>query len=93
LVSLVSWLFHVSMAFGIALNFCRRHCHKSISVQHSIYLRSRQRHVAKQHTHRLYCCVSTATMITRTLHNVTLYVHCLFYDALVTFKCILVAIK
>ena len=28
-------------------------------------------------THIMYCCVSTATMVIRTRHNVTLYVYCL----------------
>jgi hypothetical protein len=27
--------------------------------------------------HRMHCCVSTTTMVTRVRHNVTLYVHCL----------------
>jgi hypothetical protein len=29
--------------------------------------------------HRMHCCVSIATMVTRTRHNVMVYVHCLFY--------------
>jgi len=28
--------------------------------------------------HRMHCCVPIATMVTRTRHNVTLYVLCLF---------------
>jgi len=27
--------------------------------------------------HKLYCCIFTATVVTRMSHNVTFYVHCL----------------
>jgi hypothetical protein len=26
--------------------------------------------------HKIHCCISTATVVTRTLHNVTKYIHC-----------------
>jgi hypothetical protein len=47
--------------------------HKSIVVQHSVFLFCWQWYVADQHTHRTHCCVCTTTMVPRTRHNVTLY--------------------
>jgi hypothetical protein len=60
--------------------FCRRHtfairallCKTKYFVLYTL-----QWHVVLQHTHRMHCCVSTATKVTRTRHSFKLYVCCL----------------
>jgi hypothetical protein len=49
--------------------------HKNTSVQHSVLLHCWQRDVHQQ-SHRTHCCVSSATMVTRTRHSAACYVHC-----------------
>ena len=45
-------------------------------MQHSIFLYSLH-DMQLNKPHRTHCCVSTATVVTRTLHNITFYLHTL----------------
>jgi hypothetical protein len=49
---------------------------KKAFLQHSLFY-AVDSDMSLNHSHRTHCCVSTAAMVKRKLHNVTLYVSCL----------------
>jgi hypothetical protein len=56
--------------------------HKSIVVQHSVFLYSWWWYVIQQHTHRMRCCLSSSTVVARTCHSVTCTLHFLLCSGL-----------
>ena len=58
--------------------------HKTTDGQHSLFLYGCEMKV--NNTQRINCCDSTATTVTRTRHNATLYVRCLSCSVFETSK-------